>query len=29
MRTWSAEGGKEIKYSTRALLFADAKEKSK
>jgi Ca-activated chloride channel family protein len=29
MRTWSAEGSKEIKYSTRALLFADAKEKIK
>jgi Ca-activated chloride channel family protein len=29
MRTWSAEGSKEIKYSTRALLFADMKEKTK
>jgi Ca-activated chloride channel family protein len=29
MRSWSAEGSKELKYSTRALLFADIKEKSR
>jgi Ca-activated chloride channel family protein len=28
-RAWSADGGKEIKYSTRALLFSDMKVKAK
>ncbi|HEY2979777.1 MAG TPA: DnaJ domain-containing protein [Anaerolineales bacterium] len=29
MRSWSAEGSKEIKYSTRALLLTDVKEKAR
>lgn len=29
VRAWSADGGKEIKYGTRALLLSDMKEKAK